>query len=53
MQPRFLTCKCGWSARITSYYSSWNSLAENIAAGYSTPQSVMNGWMNSSGHHAH
>jgi hypothetical protein len=47
-----LAQKCGWSARITSYYSSWNSLAENIAAGYSTPQSVMNGWMNSSGHRA-
>ena len=47
-----LAQKCSWSARITSYYSSWNSLAENIAAGYSTPQSVMNAWMNSSGHRA-
>lgn len=43
---------CEWSARITSYYSNWRSLAENIAAGYATPESVMNGWMNSSGHRA-
>ncbi len=25
-------------------------MGENIAAGYSTPQEVMNGWMNSTGH---
>ncbi len=31
---------------------SFSSAAENIAAGYSTPASVMNGWMNSSGHRA-
>lgn len=48
---------CSWSTRITSFYvppgsSSWNHLAENIAAGYSTPESVMNGWMNSPGHKA-
>jgi uncharacterized protein YkwD len=43
---------CAWSSRISSYYSGWQYLAENIAAGYSTPQSVMNGWMNSSGHRA-
>ncbi|MDY6875739.1 MAG: S8 family serine peptidase [Chloroflexota bacterium] len=41
---------CGWSARIQSYYPNWQSLAENIAAGYTTPESVMNGWMNSEGH---
>jgi uncharacterized protein YkwD len=28
----------------------WNAAGENIAAGYSTPQAVMNGWMNSAGH---
>ncbi len=41
---------CTWSARIGSYYPGWNSLAENIAAGYSSPASVMAGWMNSQGH---
>lgn len=41
---------CAWSSRIESYYPGWSSLAENIAAGYTTPASVMNGWMNSSGH---
>ena len=43
---------CTWSARITTYYPNWRSLAENIAAGYGTPASVMDGWMNSSGHRA-
>ena len=28
----------------------WNTYGENIAAGYPTPESVVNGWMNSSGH---
>jgi hypothetical protein len=41
---------CEWFSRIESYYTNWWSLAENIAAGYSTPESVMNGWMNSPGH---
>jgi len=43
---------CDWSARIQSYYTSWNSLAENIAAGQADPEDVMNSWMNSSGHRA-
>jgi len=43
---------CAWSSRISSYYPGWSSLGENIAAGYSTPESVMNGWMNSDGHRA-
>jgi len=30
----------------------WRSLAENIAAGYRSPASVVDGWMNSSGHRA-
>ncbi|MCP5425947.1 MAG: S-layer homology domain-containing protein [Gammaproteobacteria bacterium] len=30
----------------------WNYVGENIAAGQSTPESVMNTWMNSSGHRA-
>lgn len=31
---------------------SYRSAGENIAAGYSSPQAVMNGWMNSEGHRA-
>jgi uncharacterized protein YkwD len=31
-------------------YIHWNALAENVAAGYTTVDSVMTGWMNSPGH---
>jgi subtilisin family serine protease len=42
---------CTCFERIISYYSSnWRSLGENIAAGYRTPESVMDVWMNSQGH---
>jgi uncharacterized protein YkwD len=41
---------CGPWERIANYYSGANG--ENAAAGYGTPESVMNGWMNSSGHRA-
>lgn len=30
----------------------WRKLGENIAAGYSTPEQVVEGWMNSDGHRA-
>ena len=43
---------CAWSARIGAFYTGWNGLAENIAAGYSTPQAAVTGWMNSPGHRA-
>jgi uncharacterized protein YkwD len=43
---------CDWDERVSSYYTNWSSLAENIAAGYSDPQQVMDGWMGSSGHRA-
>jgi uncharacterized protein YkwD len=36
--------------RMTAAGYNWIAAAENIAAGYPTPQDVMNGWMNSSGH---
>jgi uncharacterized protein YkwD len=39
---------CDTWTRIGKYYA--GASGENIAAGYSTPQSVMNGWMNSPGH---
>lgn len=35
-------------AKVTGYFTA----GENIAAGYSTPEAVMNGWMNSPGHRA-
>lgn len=37
---------------IKNFGLSFRSAAENIAKGYSTPQAVVNGWMNSSGHRA-
>ena len=43
-----LVSVCDTWTRIGKYYT--GAMGENIAAGYSTPQDVMNGWMNSSGH---
>lgn len=37
---------------IKNFGISYRSAAENIAKGYATPQAVVNGWMNSSGHRA-
>lgn len=37
---------------IKNFGISYNSAGENIAMGYSTPQAVVDGWMNSSGHRA-
>ena len=34
------------------YYMTYHTVGENIAMGYSTPDSVMNAWMNSPGHRA-
>ncbi|MFB6812313.1 CAP domain-containing protein [Streptomyces sp. NPDC056387] len=36
--------------RITASGFSWMTYGENVAYGYSTPQQVMTGWMNSPGH---
>jgi len=33
-------------------YTGWTALGENVAYGYATVDSVMTGWMNSSGHRA-
>jgi hypothetical protein len=38
--------------RISQAGYSWNTYGENIAAGYTTPEAVVAGWMNSSGHRA-
>ena len=37
---------------IKAFGLSFRTAGENIARGYSTPQAVVNGWMNSSGHRA-
>jgi uncharacterized protein YkwD len=39
---------CSLWARIATYYE--GARAENVAAGYATPQHVMQGWMESGGH---
>lgn len=36
--------------RITRAGYTWSSYGENVAYGYSTPEKVMEGWMNSPGH---
>ncbi|MET8010117.1 CAP domain-containing protein [Streptomyces sp. NPDC005271] len=38
--------------RIERAGYSWSTYGENVAQGYSTPKSVMDGWMSSSGHKA-
>jgi uncharacterized protein YkwD len=38
--------------RVQAQGYSFSWLAENIAAGYSTPKDAVDGWMNSSGHRA-
>jgi len=37
---------------IKAFGLSYRSAGENIAKGYASPQAVVNGWMNSSGHRA-
>ena len=37
---------------IKNFGISYRSAGENIAKGYATPQAVVNGWMNSTGHRA-
>jgi uncharacterized protein YkwD len=41
-----------FNQRITAAGYPYSTGGENIACGYSTPQAVMNGWMNSAGHRA-
>ncbi len=43
-----LVKKCGPWERIANYYS--GAIGENAAAGYHSPEAVMQGWMNSAGH---
>ncbi|MHB8856496.1 MAG: CAP domain-containing protein [Bellilinea sp.] len=41
---------CGPFTRMNLYYTGWSIAGENLAAGYSTPEAVVQGWMSSSGH---
>lgn len=43
---------CDWDQRVSSVYTGWMSLGENVAYGYNSPASVMAGWLNSAGHRA-
>ena len=47
-----LTLVCGTFTRIRLYYSGYTWAGENLGAGYSTPEAVVQGWMASSGHRA-
>ncbi len=38
--------------RATAAGYGWRMVGENVAFGYATPEAVMTGWMNSSGHRA-
>jgi uncharacterized protein YkwD len=39
-----------FTERIEATRYQWSNAAENIAAGYSSPEAVVEGWMNSQGH---
>ncbi len=41
-----------WSSLLVEYDVDYHAAGENIAASYRTPESVVNGWMNSEGHRA-
>ncbi len=41
---------CGAFERIRLWYGGWSAAAENIAAGYSSPEAAVTAWMNSDGH---
>ena len=40
------------STALNDYGVKWKTSGENIAYGYDSPESVVNGWMNSAGHRA-
>jgi uncharacterized protein YkwD len=47
---REFTHGADFASRISAVGFDWSNVAENIAAGYQTPSSVVNGWMASQGH---
>lgn len=46
------TVACGTFDRISLWYKGWSGAAENIAAGFNSPQQVMDAWIASDGHRA-
>jgi uncharacterized protein YkwD len=47
---RNFTHGADFASRISAVGFDWSSVAENIAAGYQTPASVVRAWMQSTGH---
>jgi uncharacterized protein YkwD len=47
---RDFTHGADFASRISAVGFDWSNVAENIAAGYQTPASVVRGWMRSTGH---
>ncbi len=45
-----LTLLCDPWQRIEAFYDGWNTLGENIAAGQTSPEMAMDGWLNSPEH---
>jgi uncharacterized protein YkwD len=45
-----LSLICSMATRISGFYPNWSWIGENIAKGYSSPQSVIAAWMGSPGH---
>jgi uncharacterized protein YkwD len=43
---------CTWHERITTFYTGWVALGENIAKGQTSPEDVMEAWVNSPTHYA-
>lgn len=43
---------CTWTERVHQYYPDFDKFTENVGNGTSSPQTIMNAWMASSGHKA-
>lgn len=43
---------CTWNERVKKYYPNFATLNENVGSGTTSPQTIMNAWMASSGHKA-
>lgn len=41
-----------WNTALDEYHIAYRYAGENIAAGYNSPEAVVDGWMNSEGHRA-
>ena len=44
--------EAGLGDRVTNAGYEWRRVGENVAAGYTTPEAVVDAWMNSPGHRA-